>query len=204
MNYIARMSGERLHELGREGATRAKEWLEATTRVDAHWVNPDRWAIPKLTFSWTDGHGNFSYDLGGVLRGGEFHQQEFLAEVKYYSNIGDQSELYSEYLAKCYRAYMLRPDRCDNFMWITWHPFLTSRWKKLCSPNEVADSVIRHHDKALGVENEAYARQTIRTEDCEAVSSRLWLIVLCERQESLVISREHRAVVRAHDIKGEK
>lgn len=198
------MSGERLHEIGREGAARAKEWLEATTRVDAHWVNPDRWAIPKLTFSWSNGHGSFSYDLGGVLRGGEFHQQEFLAEVKYYSTAGDQSELYSEYLAKCYRAYMTRPDRCDNFMWITWHPFLTSRWKNLCSESEVVDAVIRHRHRALGVDSEDDAKEVIRWGDCKEVSSRLWLIVLCDRQESLVISREHRALVRSRDIKGEK
>lgn len=198
------MSGERLHDLGREGAARAKEWLEATTRVDAHWVNPDHWAIPKLTFSWSDGYGDFSYDLGGVLRGGQLHQQEFLAEVKYYSTAGDQSELYSEYLAKCYRAYSVRPDRCDNFMWVTWHPFLTTRWKNLCSPNEVKDAVIKHHGKALGVDSEEAATRILRYDDCELVSSRLWLIVLCERQENLVISREHRAIVRAHDIKGEK
>jgi hypothetical protein len=63
------------------------------------WVNPDPVAVPKLTFQWTDG-GTFSFDLGGVLEGGELAGHEFLAEAKMYANAGDQNALYDEYLAK--------------------------------------------------------------------------------------------------------
>lgn len=198
------MSGEELHQLGHEGARRAKEWLEATTRVDAHWVNPDHFAKKKLTFEWSKGRGSFSYDLGGVLRGGEFHQQEFLAEVKYYSQAGDQPDLYQEYLAKCYRAFDTRPDRCDNFMWVTWHPFSVSKWASLCSAEEVHRAVIKHRDRALGVPDQYEAESAFCIDTAEDVAARLWLIVLCERQENLVISPEHRAVVRSHDIKEKK
>ena len=98
-------------ESGRDGAVRAKRWLERTTRVDVSWVNPD--SVAKLTFDWANG-GSFSFDLGGKLRGGAFHGQEFFAEVKEYNSVGDQPRLYDEYLAKCYRAYVVLPARCDH------------------------------------------------------------------------------------------
>lgn len=82
------VSGEQLHERGREGASRAKEWLEATTRVNAHWVNPHEYAVPKLSFPWADATAKkFSFDLGGVLLGGDLHSQMFLAESKLYHNL---------------------------------------------------------------------------------------------------------------------
>lgn len=37
--YGSLMSGEEAHEKGRDGAQRAKLWLESTTRVNACWVN---------------------------------------------------------------------------------------------------------------------------------------------------------------------
>src|SRR5437899_735256 len=94
--------GEATHAVGRDGAIRAKQWLDATTRVDVTWINPD--AVEKLTFTWADG-STFSFDLGGTLRGGDWHGEEFFAEVKKYSAAQDQGQLYSEYLAKCYRAF---------------------------------------------------------------------------------------------------
>jgi len=194
------MSGEHLHERGREGATRAKEWLEATTRVDAPWVNPERFAVPKLTFKWADETSTFSYDLGGTLRGGDFNGQMFLAEVKYYSGVSDQPEMYVEYLAKCYRAFASRPERCDNFMWITWHPFSQGRWGKLTSAEEVEIAVLKHHARVLGTKDEAEALDALDRQACKSVADKLWLILLSERQELLVISREHRGLIRAHDI----
>ena len=132
------MPGESLHEVGRDGAIRAKRWLEATTRVDVPWVNPDH--VAKLSFPWI-GKGTFSFDLGGTLRGGDVHGQEFFAEVKRYTNASDQGSLYREYLAKCYCAYQCSPARCDHFMWITWHPFSVTRWTRLCTAKEVEDAV---------------------------------------------------------------
>jgi hypothetical protein len=56
-------------------------------------------------------------DLGGVMIGGEYDRQEFLAECKKYAKPQDQGVAYLEYLARCYRAFMTKPDRCNNFMW---------------------------------------------------------------------------------------
>jgi hypothetical protein len=40
----------------------------------------------------------------------------------------------------------------------------------------------------------------LESKTCEEVARRLWLIVLSERQESLVVSREHRAIIQAHEV----
>ncbi|WP_159050830.1 hypothetical protein [Streptomyces sp. IMTB 1903] len=67
------MPGEDLHEIGADGARRAKEWLEATTRVKASWTNTDPKWSRRMTFKWPTGkQTQFSLDLGGLLCGGEF------------------------------------------------------------------------------------------------------------------------------------
>ncbi len=195
------VSGEQLHELGREGARRAKEWLEATTRVNAHWVNPQAYAVPKLSFPWADATARkFSFDLGGVLLGGELRSQMFLAESKFYKNAADQGSLYLEYLAKCYRALVVSPERCDNFMWITWAPFSIGDWSTLCAALHVEKAITRHAEKVFGNQERDPA---LESKSCEEVARRLWLIVLSERQESLVVSREHRAIIQAHEVSKE-
>jgi hypothetical protein len=189
------VSGEATHAKGADGARRAKAWLEATTRVNAHWVNPQPVAVRKLTFQWTDG-ASFSFDLGGVLMGGDYEAQEFLAECKKYYKAQDQGVAYVEYLAKCYRASVTNPDRCDNFMWITWAPFSIGKWDRLCSAEEVAAAVQLHRARAIQDGTE------VDFELCRTVSERLWLIVLSDRQESLVITPEHRALITADRVRG--
>lgn len=191
--------GEQAHDKGRDGALRAKRWLEATTRANVSWVNPDPVAIPKLTFPWVNPDAEpFSFDLGGTLIGGEVANQEFLAESKNYAVAGHQNTMYNEYLAKCYVARQLRPDRCDNFMWITWAAFGTTVWSDLMSAGRVRKAVLTECERALGV-GAKHAEAKIDDSLCADVSSRLWIIVLSERQEKhLVLSAEHQGLIRKH------
>jgi hypothetical protein len=182
------MQGEALHEAGRDGALRAKRWLERTTRVDVTWVNPD--ALAKLTFPWQSG-GTFSFDLGGRLRGGDLNGQEFFAEVKRYYTVGDQAGLYDEYLAKCYTAYSSLPSRCDHFFWLTWHPFSQSKWNDLCKEVEVRKAVLNHREKCLGETDLPAAQAMVDASICTAVAERLWVIVLSDKQETLVVEDAH-------------
>lgn len=191
------LRGESLHALGREGAQRAKRWLEGTTRADAPWVNPDH--AGKLTFPWADGP-NYSFDLGGRLRGGDLDKREFFAECKYYSNVGDQPGAYKEYIAKCFRAYMLLPERCDVFMWITWHPFSLGAWARLRTPGFVETCVKAARVRVFGdgatdddVENGLNERSS-------KVASRLWLLVLCSEHEGMIPTPEHRGVIEQHIV----
>lgn len=195
---IVVVSGEQAHAKGADGAQRAKRWLEGTTRANVPWVNPDPVSVPKLTFPWVDGSESFSFDLGGTLISGEVAGQEFLAESKYYENAYNQGTMYYEYLAKCYAARKLRPDRCDNFMWITWSPFATTTWADLLSVDRVRKSVLKEHKRALGVAEED-APAAIDETVCKDVAARLWIIVLSERQEKhLVLSAEHQGLIRKH------
>ena len=189
------VSGEATHAKGADGARRAKSWLGATTRVNAHWVNPQPVAVRKLTFYWVD-RTSFSFDLGGVLIGGEYEAQEFLAVCKKYSKPQDQGTAYVDYLAKCYRASVTNPDRCDNFMWITWAPFSVGKWDRLCSADEVEEAVKLHRARAVGDGAEVDPKL------CRTVAERLWLIVLSDRQESLVITPAHRALITAERVRG--
>jgi hypothetical protein len=195
------VTGEETHDKGRDGALRAKRWLEATTRANVPWINPDPVAIPKLRFPWIDPDSEpFSFDLGGMLIGGDVANQEFLAESKNYTNAGHQNTMYNEYLAKCYVARTLRPDRGENFMWITWAAFATTSWSELLTKDRVRKAVVAEPKRALAVES-ADAESMINDDLCGEVASRLWMIVLSERQERhLVLSAEHQGLIRKHVI----
>jgi len=195
---IVKVEGEAAHAKGADGALRAKRWLEATTRASVPWVNPDSVARPKLSFPWIGGGKSFSFDLGGTLLGGDIEGQEFLAESKKYENAFHQNSMYNEYLAKCYVARKLRPDRCDNFMWITWSAFATTTWADLVSVDRVRRSVLKECKRALGV-GKADAATEIDDALCKEVAGRLWIIVLSDRQEKhLVLSPEHQGLIRKH------
>jgi len=194
------VSGEQAHDKGRAGALRAKRWLEATTRANVPWINPDPVAVPKLTFPWPDPRSKpFSFDIGGTLIGGEVANQEFLAESKHYANAYDQTTMYNEYLAKCYVARQLRPDRCDNFMWITWSAFGTTVWADLMSAERVRKAVLGECKRVLAVDDPADAESKVNDGLCADVADRLWIIVLSERQEKhLVLTAEHQGLIRRH------
>ncbi len=190
-------TGEQQHFKGQDGAQRAKRWLEATTRADVAWVNPDRVAVRKLTFKWTSG-GTFSYDIGGLLLGGDYDGEEFLAECKNYTKARDQNQMYNEYLAKNYLALQSQPSRCDHFMWITWSAFATNSWDELCTTDRVRGAVLGESERALGVPA-AEASSKINFDLCDEVAKRLWLIVLSEKQERhLILSPEHQGLIRGH------
>lgn len=193
--------GESLHAKGEDGTKRAKRWLESTTRVNAHWVNPQPEAVPKLEFPWPHGGEKFSFDLLGFLLRGDIDGQMFFAEVKNYSSASDLGSQYRAYLAKCYCAIGERPAYCDNFMWISWHPHSVKRWSELCTTAYVAESVIEHASRVLGVASSSPDAATlVDMKQCDDVAARLWLIILSERQESLVISPEHRGVIEKYEI----
>lgn len=193
---MARIEGESAQAKGAEGARRAKRWLESTTRVSAQWVNPDPPAVKKLQFAWPHGGQNFSFDLGGFLKYGDYDGEMFFAESKNYASPSDLPEHYSKFLAQCYVAYRDKPAFCDHFMWVAWSPHSINQWPNLMSEDYVRKHVIKHRAKVFG-ENvtEEEARALIDEAAVSAVASRLWLIILSEKQETLVISKEHRGVI---------
>jgi len=199
---MERIEGEASQAKGADGARRAKRWLESTTRADARWINPDPAAKPKLTFAWPEGGQNFSFDVGGILKYGDFDGQMFFAESKNYDTPKDLGDHYYKYLAQCYVAFQLQPQFCDHFMWIAWSPHLVTRWDELMTPEIIAEAVVKHRGRIFpGKTTVAEATALINQGQCVEVANRLWLIVLSKRQEALVISPDHRALVDGHEIK---
>ncbi len=169
--------------------------------MNAQWVNPDPPAVAKLRFSWPHGNQNFSFDLGGLLRYGEYDGQMFFAECKNYDNPNDLPTHYSKFLAQCYVAYLDKPGMCDNFMWLAWSPHSIQKWSKLTSADYVREHVLAHRSRVFGVEDLAEAEALIDEAAVSAVADRLWLIILSEKQESLVISGEHRGVIENYEAR---
>lgn len=200
MRIMRRIQGEAAQAKGADGARRAKRWLEATTRVNAQWVNPDPPAIPKLTFDWPHGGQSFSFDLGGLLKYGELDGQMFFAESKNYTAPNDLSRHYSVFLAQCYVAYTALPHHCDHFMWIAWSPHNINHWPKLTTADYVRDHVIKNRTRIFGDIDEDEARRQLDPDVVSEVADRLWLIILSEKQETLVISNEHRGLIEQHEV----
>ena len=175
------MAGEIAHGIGEDGVERARAWLEKTGRVHVNFTVYEVGATPFLMFTDTTGR-EYSFDMGGLLILDE-GKATFYGEVKKYSGVGSQSEEYTEYLAKCYRATS-EDGRPYHFMWITWHPFSQTKWSRLCTAAEVRTAVSVHKTNYCG------DGQDIDEDLCADLAARLWLIVLSDRQEGLSMSDE--------------
>jgi hypothetical protein len=156
-----------------------------------------------LTFDWPFGGQTFSFDLGGHLKYGEYANEMFFAEVKNYDAPHDLATHYSRFLAECYVAYLDKPGYCDHFMWLSWSPHSITDWPKLTSADYVRKHVLNHREVVFGTDNVDVAKAAVDEDAVIAVASRLWLIVLSEKQESLVISREHRGVIEKYETEKE-
>ncbi|HEY3548768.1 MAG TPA: hypothetical protein VGK17_22065 [Propionicimonas sp.] len=192
------MTGEAAQEAGRDGVKRAKLWLEATSRVDAKWVNPYRGADKKLRATWPIDGQPFSFDLGGLLRYEEFEGQVFYAEVKNYSGPSDLKEQFEDFLAKCYVWYHAKgAEWSDHFVWVTWVPHERARAETLATPAKVRAAVVKNAARIFPAG--ADLTGAVDEAACHAVSDRVWIIVLSEKQERLVPSREHLNLIYAHE-----
>lgn len=174
------MVGEVAQEAGRDGVRRAKRWLERTGRVDVYWTVYEH---PSMLTVTRPGSSYRSFDLGGVIRGGDLDGHQLFAEVKNYTSASDQPNLYGDYLANAYCKMLEDRRKLYQFMWITWHPFSLNKWAELCKPSEVRQQISKRQPEWLGSD------ASVDTELCRIVADRLWLIVLSEKQERLCMSR---------------
>ena len=179
------LTGEQIQELGAQGSQRAKRWLESTCRADVPWnnpkANPEKLRFRKAGAPSTSRRASdhFSFDLGGLLLGEGAAGKIFLAECKKYSSSGDQGKRYRQFLAQCYRIQILYAQFHDHFLWITWAPFLASRWGELLTAEYVQQAVTdpAHRDIALGADQYDPAVGL-------AVADKIIVVVLSDRQEA--------------------
>lgn len=151
----------------------------------------------RLTLPWPHGGRTFSFDLGGAMRGDPYEQDTFCAEIKNYSQAGDQGTEFDAFLAKCYVAALTGHHLSDHFMWITWSPFRIKTWSTLRSSTQVEEAVLQHSERVFGTTDPDRARDLLDRTVSERVAERLWLIVLSDKQETLVPLKDWEAIVAA-------
>ena len=189
------MPGEAMHKKGADGAQRAKRWLDATTRTRASWTNDDEVAAGRLEFNWPFlGQEPYSFDVGGVLYGPPFDNHSFMAEVKNYSGDSLGGD-YDDFLAKCYLTWRDHARWANQFMFLTWHPFRIKSWTQLCDPDAIVKGCIVNRRRLFNVEEEGEAKELVDDALVNDLADRLWVVVLSEKQEQLLISDQERALI---------
>jgi hypothetical protein len=187
------VAGERHQKTGDIGAERAKRWLNYSTRVATIYTNTEKVLSDLLDFAWPYGGERFSFDLGGKFRGGEIHDQSFMAEVKKYRYEMDSPAEYRKFIAECYAAFQEYPDRCDNLIWLSWAPFQAQSWHNHRTAQTIKKHLI-HNDnifRVFGVNTADEAREKIDEQVIFELTKRIWLLTLCEEQEDLVLTSGH-------------
>lgn len=189
--------GEANHRKGEDGAQRAKYWLDATTRTKSSWTNSDDFIAAQLAYEWPHATGTakpFSFDLGGILFGEPFHNHPFVAEVKNYSTTGNIGGEFDDFLAKAYHVAQTA-GLAQQFMFITWQPFRANDWSKQTKKDQVAKACLKNRSRLLGEADQQKAKKLLDQQVLDDLEERLWLVVLSEKQENLLISKEDRALI---------
>lgn len=184
------MAGEDSQLTGQIGLHDAKRWLDKSTRVAKAWTHEDIGLKELLEFDWP--HANtFSFDLGGQFRGEKLEGQYFLAEVKKYRNESNLPQHYKSFLAKCYVAFIKKPQLCNHFLWISWSPFKARQWDRHTTAEAVKEAVIEERKRIFDTDDQKEALALLNVAAVGAVADRVWLITLCDKQLQLVLSPEH-------------
>lgn len=192
--------GEQNQQIGDDGARRAKKWLDATTRVRHSYTNMDDGGPGKLSFNWPNGGTSYSYDLGGVFRGKPFDNEVFVAESKKYTASSDQGTHFDKFLAQTYCTLDNHSRLAQHFMWITWAPFRVTTWSTIASSENIRKAIHLHADKVFSLNNDQPSNERtteiddlIDQEIIDYMTANIWMIVLSDKQEQLVISVNDRA-----------
>ncbi|MFJ1541691.1 hypothetical protein ACIODS_24400 [Micromonospora chalcea] len=195
------MPGEAMHQKGEDGAQRAKRWLDATTRTRSSWTNAEAVSAGRLTYNWPYAGGEeFSFDVGGILYGEPFDHHNFVAEVKNYT--GDAlGGHYDKFLAQCYLVFRDHSRWVNQFMFLTWHPFRIKTWTKLCESDSIVAACLENSKRLFDTDDKDEARGKIDETVVSDLKDRLWLVVLSEKQEQLLISDDDRALIVQHRVK---
>lgn len=174
------MVAEATQQVGKEGVTRVKEWLESTTFIELPfnvYENQNTCTVPTL-------HEVKRFDLRGYIlpkkkKKGKPKRPLFV-ESKRYSVVGNQAAEFSLFKAIAYSALAWEENELGDcgteFMWVTSHPFDQSKWPKLTSRSSI-QAALEKHPEYLGEGG------NIDEDIVERLSKRLWLLVFSEKQQ---------------------
>jgi hypothetical protein len=196
------VGAEELHVIGAQGAKRIRTWLDSTYRfrIDHSIYDLDqdgkpymRLRVPQLQ------DGKFErFDLvGNLLNDAASAGRTIYVECKEYTQDGNQGVLYDEYLAVCYTAFVAISETIGGpadieFMWATTHPFAVTTYTKLTTGEQVASACKKHAARLADREFD----QSI----ADQVAGRLWLSIVNERVEEMMMGVELRKAVAARIV----
>jgi hypothetical protein len=197
-----KVGAEEIHKVGEVGVERVRRWLNSTYRfrIDNSVYDTDfdgkpytKVRVPQLQ------DGVFErFDLVGCrLDKNGYSGRDLFVECKEYSEAGGQPQLYDEYLAVCYSAFVklgkqLSGPPSIEFMWVTTHPFAQTNYVKLTTAAQVA--------AACGQHAERLGNHPFDPSIADQVADRLWLAIVNPRVEEMIMGSELQKAVAAKII----
>jgi hypothetical protein len=200
------VGAEETHKIGEVGAKRMRRWLDCTYRFridqSIYDLDPNGHPYPKLRLPQLTktsdagepiGRTFERFDLVGALLD-EYGApgRTLYVECKEYSHAGNQGPMYDEYLAVCYSGFVKRSKEVAapadmEFMWATTHPFAQTNYAKLTTAEQVKTACLAHSDR-LGDEE-------FEMSIAEQLAPRLWLAIVNQRVEEMMMGLELRKAV---------
>lgn len=170
---------EEAQENGRKGVFKTKTWLESTTHIQ----------LPFDVYGFTSqcavtllNDEVQAFDLYGLIH---TRNVPLFVENKAYTAVGGQAKAFDEFLAIAYSSTAKEIARVSDwkaeFMWVTTHPFSLGNWSTLTTRERMATALKED-------ENDVLNGQPIDEALLTTVSSRIWLLVLSDRQHELTLS----------------
>lgn len=182
-------------EIGRNGVKRVRRLLDGTMRFQMPYdiyESPERVILPLLTEGKTksfDLRGHYSDESGDA-------GSEIYVEAKNYADAGNQAAEFRKFLAWAYSATMRKKmelglDPKLEFMWATTCPWKGSGFREVASQEALREAIDTAGEDVIPAD---HARDEAVV---DALAERLWVWVICDRQEEMVLSNLMRSWIAA-------
>jgi hypothetical protein len=176
------MAREGTQKAGFDGTDFTKRWLESTTWVELPFDAYDNevYCTPEILDGTVQG-----FDLFGYIHTKPKRTPLYVESKNVNSVGGKQGAEFVEFLANAYSvtARTLQKYKVDSrseFMFVTRQPFNSTTWSDHLEPSSIKKALETHSHK---LNNEAIDDDLLKK-----VSDRLWLLVVHEKQERLMLT----------------
>jgi hypothetical protein len=191
------IGAEEVHKIGEEGAKQIRTWLDSTYRfrIDqtVYDLDPQGNPYTNVRVPQLQQDKFERFDLVGSLLNEEGRAgRTIYVECKKYSEAGDQGTLYDEYLAVCYLGFVhlsggIAAPADVEFLWATYHPFAQTNFAKLTTAEQIKAGCDKH---AARLGDHAFDQSI-----AEQLEGRLWLAIVNQRVDEMIMGRELRKAV---------
>jgi hypothetical protein len=193
---------EEEQEIGREGVARVKRLLEGTLRFSLPYNAYQH--RERVTLTMLTGHLE-TYDLNGdVLNEHGQERTRLFIESKNVDGAGSQGLEFKRFLAQAYSATRHPidqglPDPKYEFMWATTCPWKGDGFRRIATADEVSGAV--EWDKTRDPDELLMGRKMAKVvpddhnidhELVRTVATRIWVWVISERQDEMILSAQMR------------